>query len=155
MTHEFWTILTGALPISEIRGAIPLAIGVFGFAPLKAYFLGLLGNILPIVPLLIFLNKFSVYLMRRSYYVNRFLTWLFERTRKKHTLKFEVWGSLALFIFTAIPLPMTGIWSACAAAFVFGVDFGKAVIFIALGAAAAGLIVLGATLGVIGLNGIL
>lgn len=149
MTNELWTILLGAAPISEVRGAIPVAVGVFYFTPLKAYLLSVFGNILPIVPLLFFLRHFSEYLMHHNYYIHQFLTWLFERTRKQHTKKFEVWGSVALFIFTAIPLPLTGVWSAIAAAFVFGIDFWKAVIFISLGAAAAGLLVLGATLGVI------
>lgn len=148
MSNELWTILLGASPIVEIRGAIPIAIAVFNFLPLKAYFLSLLGNLLPIIPLLIFLNKFSGYLMRHNYYVHQFLTWIFERTRREHTKKFEVWGSLALFVFTAVPLPLTGVWGACAAAFVFGIDFGKAVTFISLGAATAGLIVLGLTIGI-------
>src|SRR3990170_4869028 len=146
MSNELWTILISASPIVEIRGAIPIAVGVFQFVPLKAYFLSILGNILPIVPLLFFLNKFSGYLMHHNYYAHQFLNWLFERTRKEHTKKFEVLGSLALFIFTAIPLPLTGVWSACVAAFVFGIDFWKSAIFISLGAATAGLIVLGLTL---------
>jgi uncharacterized membrane protein len=150
MSNELWTILLGASPIVEIRGAIPIAITVFNFLPLKAYFLSLLGNLLPIIPLLIFLNKFSGYLMRHSYYIHQFLTWLFEKTRREHTKKFEIWGSLALFAFTAIPLPLTGAWSACVAAFVFGIDFGKAVACISFGAAAAGLIILGLTVGING-----
>lgn len=151
MSNELWTILVGASPIVEIRGAIPLALAAFNFSPLKVYFLSLLGNLLPVIPLLIFFNRFSEYLMRRNYYAHLFLTWLFERTRKKHTKKFEIWGSLALFAFTAIPLPFTGAWSACAAAFVFGVDFWKAAICISLGAATAGLIVLGLIIGINGL----
>lgn len=145
--NELWTILVSASPIIEIRGAIPLAIGVFKFAPLKAYSLSVAGNLLPIVPLLLFLSKFSNFLMRRSSHMHKFLTWLFERTRRQHTKKFEIWGAVALFFFTAIPLPLTGAWTACVAAFVFGVDFKKAVTFIALGVATAGIIVLGLTLG--------
>ncbi|TSC96517.1 MAG: Small multidrug export protein [Parcubacteria group bacterium Athens0714_26] len=149
MSHELLTILIGASPLAELRGALPMAIGIFKFSPFKAYILSVLGNIIIIPFVLLFLIKFSNYLMHHSYYVNRFFTWLFERTRRKHTKQFEIWGTLALFIFTAIPLPLTGAWSACAAAFVFGVDFWKAVASIALGVLAAGLIVLAVTLSVI------
>ena len=137
MTNELWTIIVAASPIVEVRGAIPLAMGGFNFLPLKAFLLSVGGNILPIIPLLIFLRMFSGYLMHHNYYANLFFTWLFERTRLQHTEKFEVWGTVALFIFTAIPLPLTGAWSACAAAFVFGIDFWKAFLSIALGVATA------------------
>jgi len=149
MTNELWTILISASPIVELRGAIPVAIGAFQFSPTKAYLLAVLGNAAPIIPLLFFLRKFSNYLMRHNYYFNQFFNWLFERTRRQHTKKFEIWGSIVLFSFTAIPFPLTGVWSACLAAFVFGVDFWKAAGFISLGAAAAGVIVLGTTLGII------
>lgn len=131
-----------------------MAVGLFSFSPLKAYLLSILGNVLPIPFILLFLIKFSDYLMHHSYYVNRFFTWLFERTRRKHTKQFEIWGTLALFIFTAMPLPLTGAWSACVAAFVFGIDFWKAVISIALGVLAAGFIVLAVTLGVANISNI-
>lgn len=149
MSHELSTILIGASPLAELRGALPMAIGVFKFSPFKAYILSILGNIVIIPFVLLFLIKFSDYLMRHSYYVNRFFTWLFERTRRKHTKQFEIWGTLALFIFTAIPLPLTGAWSACVAAFVFGIDFWKAVVSIVLGVLTAGLIVLAVTLSVV------
>jgi len=148
MSNELWTILISASPIVELRGAIPLAVGVFHFSPWKAYALGVFGNILPVIPVLWGLRFASEYLMHHNYYMHQFLTWLFEKARREHTKKFEIWGSLALFLFTAIPLPLTGIWSACVAAFVFGVDFGKSVLFISLGAVAAGLIVLGLTIGI-------
>lgn len=149
MSNELWTIIISASPIVELRGAIPIAIGAFQFSPLKAYSLSVIGNLLPIIPLLLGLRFFSEYLMHRNYYIHQFLTWLFEKTRREHTKKFEIWGSLALFTFTAVPLPFTGVWSACAAAFVFGVDFGKAVLFISLGVLTAGLVVLGLTLGTV------
>ena len=150
MMNELWTILIAASPIIEIRGAIPFAINGFGMAPLNAYLFSALGNILPIIPLLIILRKFSNYLMHNNYYMHKFLTWFFEKTRRDHTRKFEIWGSVALFFFTAIPLPFTGAWTACAAAFVFGVDMGKALTFISLGVLTAGVIVLGLTVGING-----
>lgn len=149
ISPEIITLFVGALPLSELRGAIPLAIAKFNFGPGKAYILSVLGNLAPIIPVLFGLRRFSDYFMYKSYYVHQFLTWLFERTRKKHTRSFEVWGTFALFLFTAVPMPFTGVWSACVAAFVFGIDFWKAVTAIALGVIAAGIAVLWATLGIV------
>lgn len=142
--QEIIVILLGALPISEVRGAIPTAVFAFHFGFLKAYFLAVLGNLLIIIPALFFLHKLSDFLMRRIYFINRFLTWLFERTRRLHQDHFHYydWAPLALFIFVAIPLPMTGAWSGVVAAFIFGIPFWRSVLSIALGVLAAGIIVL-------------
>jgi len=142
--QEIITILLGAAPISEVRGAIPLAIAVFHFSFLKAYFLAVIGNLLIIIPALFFLHKFSDFLMHRVYFINRFLTWLFERTQRLHQDHFHHygWAPLALFIFVAIPLPLTGAWSGVVAAFIFGIPFWRSVLSISLGVLAAGIIVL-------------
>ncbi len=145
MQNEILTIIFGASPVAEVRWAIPFGIFVFKFSWLKAYWLGVLGNLLPIIPVLFFLHKFSAWLMHRNYFFNRFFTWLFERTRRVHENHFQKynWKALALFVFVAIPLPLTGAYSGTVAAFIFGMPFWRSVLAISLGALAAGAIVLG------------
>jgi uncharacterized membrane protein len=147
MQQEILTILMGAAPVSEVRGAIPLAVAAFHFSPLKAYVLAVLGNLIIIVPALFFLHKLSNFLMHQVYFINRFLSWLFERTRRLHQDHFHhySWAPLALFLFVAIPLPFTGAWSGVIAAFVFGIPFWRSVLSISLGVLAAGIIVLTVT----------
>ena len=146
--QELIVFLSGAAPISEVRGAIPLGILYFHFGPAKTYLLSVLGNFLPIIPLLFFLGKFSKFLMRRFYFINRFLSWLFEYTRNRHSDHFHYWGwaPLALFVFVAIPLPLTGAWSGAVAAFIFGIPFWRSVGVISLGVMTAAAVVLAATL---------
>lgn len=152
--NELITILAGMAPVSEVRGAIPLGL-LFGFSPLKAYLLGVLGNILPVIPVLLLLRYLSEWLMRRIYWINRLLSRLFQYTRDRHAQKFaeaeqrhhhtHFWFSwrreIVLLIFVAVPLPLTGIWSGILAAFVFGLPFWRSVLALVLGAAAAGAIV--------------
>ena len=142
----------GAAPLSELRGAIPLAIGVYNMPPWTAFFWAVLGNIIPIIFVLWLLESVSNYLSRRFYFFNRFFTWLFERTRRKNSRSFENWGSLALMIFVAIPLPMTGGWSGAVAAFVFGIPYKKALLMISLGIILAGVAVTLACLGVLSIG---
>ena len=144
--NEFITFIISALPLSELRGAIPLAILKFGFSPLKAFLISVFGNILPVLPLLIGLKKTSEYLSHKSYWFNRFFSWLFVNTRERHKDHFHYWGDLALFIFVAIPLPLTGAYSGAMAAFVFGLPIKHSFWSIALGVAAAGVIVTAARL---------
>ena len=134
------TIIIAAIPIAELRGAIPVAIGVYGMAPEAAYFLAVLGNMIPVIPLLLFLDPVSTYL--RSFKpFDMFFSWLFERTHRNHTRNFEKYGTMALTLFVAVPLPVTGAWTGSAAAFVFGIEFKHALPAILVGVMIAGLIV--------------
>ncbi|TGC09656.1 COG2426 family protein [Methanolobus halotolerans] len=134
------TIIISTLPVAELRGAIPVAIGVYGMSPASAYLLAVLGNMLPVIPLLLFLEPVSTYL-RKYRLFDMFFSWLFERTRRNHTERFEKYGILALTLFVAIPLPVTGAWTGCAAAFVFGIRFKHAFPAVLAGVMVAGLIV--------------
>lgn len=131
------------MPVSELRGAIPLALAL-DFSPSKAYMLAFLGNLLPVAPLLFLLQPVSDKL-RRIPFFDRFFNWLFERTKKKAGLveKFE---ALGLILFVAIPLPITGAWTGCAAATLFKIRFRYAFPAIVLGIIIAGFITLGLSL---------
>jgi uncharacterized membrane protein len=142
MINELLTILIAASPISELRGAIPVAIFIWQVPVWKTYILAVFGNFLPVIPLLLFLKYLTGWLSHRIYFFNRFFTWLFEKTKKRHNHHFEVWKELALVIFVAIPLPFTGAWSGALAAFVFGIPFHRAILDISLGILISGLIVL-------------
>lgn len=149
MSPQLITLLIAMLPISELRGAIPTALAVYHLSPVSAFIWAVLGNLISVVFLLLWLEPVSKYLSRHFYFFNRFFAWLFERTRRKHSRHFEIWGSLALIAFVAIPLPVTGGWTGAAAAFVFGIPFKKSLPLISLGILIAGLIVSLASLGLL------
>jgi uncharacterized membrane protein len=141
------TLLAAALPVSELRGAIPLAIGVYGYDPWQAYLLAVLGNLLPVVPLLLFLGPVSDWLRRFTFW-DKFFTWLFSRTRRKYIREHESFSLTALALFVAIPLPVTGAWTGCAIAFLVGFRFWPAFVAISAGVLLAGVIVTATVLGV-------
>ena len=141
---EIAVIVLAALPVSELRGAIPLALAM-GFSPWKAYALSFIGNMIPVMPVLFFMEPLSTRL-RRIKIFEKFFNWLFERTRKKASLveKFE---ALGLILFVAVPLPVTGAWTGCIAASIFKIRFRYAFIAIMSGVAIAGIIVLSLCIG--------
>ncbi|MBI2450521.1 MAG: small multi-drug export protein [Candidatus Nealsonbacteria bacterium] len=130
-----------ALPFTELRGSIPIALGVYKLPVVTAFFLAVLGNIAAAVLVLLGLEFFSGYLMRKFSLANRFLNWLFKRTRESHQKKFEGWKELALMLFVAVPLPLTGAWSGALCSFIFGIPVKRAIIAISLGVVIAGLLV--------------
>lgn len=146
MTKLLIVFFVGALPIAELRGAIPL--GIFGYhlPPVSVFLAAVLGNFLVVPFVLIFLKYLSEFLIHRFYFFNRLLNYVFSRTRARHLRKFEKWECWALFILVAIPLPLTGAWTGAVASFIFDIPFKKSLVLIFLGVFIAGLIVMGASL---------
>jgi uncharacterized membrane protein len=137
-------VLIAALPVAELRLSIPIAILEppygYGFDPFYAFFLSVIGNMIPVIPLLLFLEPVSKFLRRWEAW-DVFFTWLFNGTHRRHGAEFEKYGLVGLAVFVGIPLPATGAWTGCAAAFVFGFKFKSALIAIFAGVLLAGVVV--------------
>ncbi|MFH0918136.1 MAG: small multi-drug export protein [Candidatus Omnitrophota bacterium] len=138
LPKDYVVIIVGALPISELRGAIPLALS-FGMPLVKAFWLSVLGNCLIVAPAL-FLFEPVTKILRKFKIWARFFDWVFERT-KKNSDSIQKYEALGLAIFVAIPLPMTGAWSGVIAASLFKIRFRYAFLAIIAGVICAGLIV--------------
>lgn len=150
LPKEAITTLIAMLPISELRGAIPWALASGELSWKQAYFFAVVGNFIPVIPLLLFLESFSNRL-RRYKILDRFFNWLFTRTRRRGKLV-EKYEALGLTLFVSIPLPITGAWTGTVAAFVFGIRFRYALPAIVAGIFLAGVIVTLTSLGVISLS---
>jgi len=135
--QEAVIVMISTLPIVELRGAIPVGhfMEMNGWL---AYILAVLGNMIPVIPILLFLGPVSKFLMRFKA-GEWFFNWLFARTRRKSTV-IEKYETLGLILFVAIPLPVTGAWTGCAAAFLFGFGLARAVVCILLGVMISGTI---------------
>lgn len=132
--------IVAMLPLSELRGAIPMAMGRYGFSPIEAYILGVTGNITPVFFLLFLLGPLERRL-RVIEVFDRFFDHLFTRTRKNHGDRFDRYGALGLATFVAVPLPLTGAWSGVVAAYVFNIKKRYAFPAIVLGVLLAGVLV--------------
>ena len=150
-SHEITTFVLSMLPISELRGAIPYAVAN-GIPWQKAYVIAVVGNFLPVIPIVYLIGPVSRWLRRASVF-DRFFTWLFARTRRKGKM-IERFEALGLILFVAIPLPVTGAWTGAVAAFVFGVRKGLAFPAIFLGICLAGVVVTLAATGVVHVIGV-
>ena len=133
-----------ASPISELRGAIPMAIIQFHFPWYYAFPLAIVGNILPVPFILLFLNHASRLASKVGLF-NRILNWIFERTRRRGKI-IERYEKIGLMLFVAIPLPVTGAWTGSLAAVLFGLKFKHAFFSILAGILIAGTIVTCATM---------
>jgi uncharacterized membrane protein len=134
------TFLLSMLPIFELRAAIPIAIANFDLALWQIFAISVIGSFVPAILIIYFLGPVSNWLRKWSV-LDKFFTWLFDRTRAKFDKKYAVWGKLALMFFVAIPLPGTGVWTGSLAAWLFNFEKKQSLIYIALGSLLAGILV--------------
>lgn len=134
------TLMVSALPVIELRGGLPLALSQ-GMPWPEAYLFAVLGNLLPVVPILLLLEPISDWMRRQWRWAERFFTWLFERTRRRSSRYVDKFGTLGLLLFVMIPLPVTGAWTGSLAAFLFGIPLKRALPAIVAGVLIAGGIV--------------
>ena len=114
IAQELVVIITSALPFLELRGGIPVALTLCDFPWYYAFLLAVIGNLLPVPFILLFLDSITRFLGRVKLF-DRFLAWLFERTRRRGRL-IEKYERIGLVLFVAIPLPVTGAWTGSLAA---------------------------------------
>lgn len=141
LAPELVVLVISMLPIFELRGGIPCGF-LLQLVWWKTYLLSVLGNIIPVVPILLLLDPISNWLRRHISLADRFFEWLFARTRKRTEANIRKYGAfVGLMVFVAIPLPVTGAWTGCAAAFVFGMKFRLSFPAILLGVLIASIVV--------------
>lgn len=137
------------LPISELRGGIPYAVGN-DINILTAYIVCVLSNILVIPILYLFLETLHNVFYKIKFYRLIFDKWVI-RTRKKAEKNVKKYGYWGIMLFVAIPLPITGAYTGTLAAWLLQLDKKRSFWYLALGVVIAGVIVSIATLTGLGL----
>ncbi len=138
-SKEIVTLLVAALPIFELRLAIPLGVIKFNLPLIKVYFLSLLGNLIPVLPLLL-IFKYFFHHLEKIKILGPMFKWWFRRVEGKSKIV-DKWGFWGLVFFVSIPLPITGAWTGTVAATLVEMRTRKAFLAISLGVALAGIIV--------------
>ena len=131
-------IFVAMLPIIELRGALPIALGLnidWGAAIL----LSIIGNMIPIPFLMLFFGRVEKFLRRWKIF-EIFFDRLFRSTRRKGERKIQAWGDIGLILFVAIPLPVTGAWTGTLVAYLLKLEKKKAFLSIFVGVVIAGFI---------------
>lgn len=142
---ELATFLIAIIPVTELRASIPLAYNVYGLSAFWAWFWSVLGTFFAMLLIVIVLDPIAQFLSKYINFFQKFFAWLFEHTRKRAGSKMEKYGSWAIFILAATPIPLLGGMTGALAAFVFGVPLKKSVPLLLLGTMVSGLIVISVT----------
>ncbi|HUX48196.1 MAG TPA: small multi-drug export protein [Dehalococcoidia bacterium] len=146
MTREIaLTLLATISPISELRGGIPLGILQYGLDPLFTFFIAVIANALIFFPIFFALRLFYDKFLYRIPLFDKYL----DNLRKRGKPKVEKYGFWGLLFFVAVPLPITGVYTATILAWLLEMNWRRAFPPIAIGVVIAGVIVLLGSLSVV------
>jgi uncharacterized membrane protein len=139
LNREFIVMIVSMMPVFELRGAIPLAVLHFKMPLLTAFLISWIGNLIPVLPIIYFLEPIRKALSHIRI-MDRFFKWLYDRTYRKGERVMKL-GAIGLTLFVAIPLPVTGAWTGSLMAILFDIKPRYAFPAIILGVTIAGIVV--------------
>lgn len=141
--------LVSMVPVVELRGAIPIAVGM-DLDKLTSFIIAIIGNMIPVPFIYLFARKILVWGKGKKV-IGKFFSWCLkkgEQGGKKLEAKAGRGLYFALLLFVGIPLPGTGAWTGTLAASILNMNFKKSVIAVMLGVLLAGLIMMAISFGV-------
>ncbi len=147
--------LISMVPLIELRGAIPYAVG-FDLPLLPSYIICILGNMLPVPIIFLFARKVLEWGADKPI-IGKFFTFCLEKGHKGGVKLQQKAGRglfVALLLFVGIPLPGTGAWTGTLAASLLDMDFKSSVTAVLLGVILAGVIMGLLSAGVFGAIGL-
>ena len=146
-----WVFLISMVPIIELRGAIPVAVGM-GLPLIPSYIICIIGNMLPVPFIYFFARKVLIWGSDKPV-IGKFFTFCLEKGEKggkKLQAKAGRGLFVALLLFVGIPLPGTGPWTGTLAASLLDMDFKSSVVAVMCGVLLAGVIMALISNGVLG-----
>ena len=146
-----WVFLISMVPIIELRGAIPVAVGM-GLPLIPSYIICIIGNMLPVPFIYFFARKVLIWCSDKPV-IGKFFTFCLEKGEKggkKLQAKAGRGLFVALLLFVGIPLPGTGAWTGTLAASLLDMDFKSSVVAVMCGVLLAGVIMALISNGVLG-----
>lgn len=137
-----WVFLIAMVPIIELRGALPIAIGM-GLPAIPSIIVAVLGNLLPVPFIYFFARKFLVWGSTKPIIgkICAFFVRKGERASQKLNTSAGKRGMfIALMIFVGTPLPGTGAWTGTLAASFLNLDAKTTAASVCCGVVLAGII---------------
>lgn len=142
------TLFVSMFPLIELKGAIPIGTGLFGMPLWQTSLVAYLGStIVSIAEFFLLIPVFN--LLKRISFIKKLVLkveGIFARkaeeiakktegSAEKEAKKIMLWS---LFVFVAVPFPVTGVWTGTAIAVFLGLKFHESVLPIAAGNLVAG-----------------
>lgn len=156
MNKYILAFLVSMVPLIELRGGVPIAIGM-GIDLVPALLICIIGNMLP-VPFIYFFARKVLLWGQDKPVIGNFFTYCIEKGEKGGKKLTEKAGKnglfVALLLFVGIPLPGTGAWTGTLAASFLNMGIKETSAAVSLGVVLAGLIMALASTGLFSIIGL-
>ena len=152
LTKYALVFLVSMVPLIELRGAIPIAVGM-GLPAIESIVVCAVGNMLPVPVIYFFARKFLKWGLDKPYIgkICHFFHDKGERAGAKLTKKAGKAGLLvALTLFVGIPIPGTGAWTGTLGASFLNMGIKETAAAVSAGVIIAGVIM--ATVSMVGVH---
>ena len=140
-------VVMAALPVLEVRLAVPVALEVFNMPVFAGAFFAFIGSVIPAFFIPTLLHWFEGPCRRHIPVCARALDWSAVHVERRYTKRYRALGILGLVLFVAVPIPMTGVWTGSLAAWLFRMKKRYVIPAIMIGSAISTVIVTLMTLG--------
>ena len=155
MLKYITVFLISMVPLLELRGALPIALGM-DLPAVPAYIICVLGNMVP-VPFIYFFARKVLEWGADKRYIGKFFRFCLTKGERAGQKLTEAAGRKGLFValmlFVGIPLPGTGAWTGALGASFLNMGFKSTVLSVSLGVVLAGIIMAVASTGVFSIIG--
>ena len=152
------TVIISMFPLIELKGGIPVGMsqdfwGEYALGAMNAFWLAMLGSCI-VVPIVALIFKPILNWLKRTRLFRK-LGELIDEKVKKHSESIDAkvqkeetsvkktWlKAILVFLFVAVPLPLTGVWTGTCVAVAIGLNFWQTCLSCILGNVVAGLIIM-------------
>lgn len=156
LTKYLLVFLVSMVPLIELRGAVPIALGM-DLPVLETYIVCILGNMLPVPLIYFFARKVLVWGADKKY-IGKFFRFCLEKGERGGQKLTRAAGRgglfVALMLFVGIPLPGTGAWTGTLAASFLNMGIKSTALAVSMGVIIAGVIMGFASTGVFNIIGL-
>jgi len=126
------TALLSMVPMFEGRYALAVAQGM-GMPALPAFLIAVIASTIPMPIILLLLRPILDWMYSWNIgFIRRFAAWVDNRAERK-SKEVDKKGLIGLYLFVAVPLPGTGVWTGSAIASVLKMNRKRAAVAILLG----------------------
>ncbi len=122
LPDELIVMIISAIPVIEVRGAIPVGMTLLKMQPVYTAFISLIGSMLPVPVILLAITKVIAFLKTTRLF-HKLAVKLESKSESKKAGSIRKYGALGLVLFVGIPLPGTGVWTGSLIAALLGIRF--------------------------------
>lgn len=152
------TVIISMFPLIELKGGIPVGMsqdfwGEYALSGMNAFWLAMLGSCI-VVPIVALIFKPILNWLKRTRLFRKIGELIDEKVKKhsesidakvqkEETSVKKTWlKAILVFLFVAVPLPLTGVWTGTCVAVAIGLNFWQTCLSCILGNVVAGLIIM-------------